>query len=626
MNFNNEQQFAQLSAEQIAMLLSTISDEKKIQIETLQKKQENENKKEQVDEKEVMECLYNSSPIFSDYDNDLLGYNETKKAKMIYGQVQSGKSTVIAGIAVYNALVEKKSTLIIVRRCDMDYIQLRQKFDEGGIFGHFKLNVISCKVVDTLKLALSTPTIIIALADQSQINKFNQAYTELATPNEFDLLFDEGDDLAYHTNRNSAKYKMELEVIRPRARQTYLISATILTMLFKDFELTSDAIYDLRAPDNYKGINDIGFYKCDFDLREINHYEGLRFYETLSNQEVFKSQIDNGNGPALNHPIICLHKTTQHKYQNGALDAIVNHSELKKTWCVMTYNGKGVQLYHEELLEMKEIEIEMKVGRDTVKVIGEQNYKGVWLFKKIRIQSVLQYLKEFDSDCMIFTHIVIFAGPYADRSQNFSSNDFQWHLTHQVLHTTDRNDLANIVQASRLCGCFNDDIPLKLYTSQSTLNDMTMALQLQNRLIQGCRDIEGILPETYKQVPILSDNIPKTKLCKKSNPILNIQIRSDNFELMDTRQSDREWGIERVLENLKNGGTKVCEIIRLLWNSETKTFSTMDKDMIIQQCGLTNWTNYTIWNKNGGKFHIVSKSGNGWSINPELANVIQNYL
>ena len=100
---------------------------------------------------------------------------------------------------------------------------------------------------------------------------------------------------------------------------------------------------------------------------------------------------------------------------------------------------------------------------------------------------------------------------------------------------------------------------------------------------------------------------------------------------MDTRlteveTSDKEWGIARVLENLQNGGTKVCDIIRLLWNSDTKTFSTVDKDVIMEKCSLTNWSNYTVWNKNGGKFCIVSNSQNGWTINPELANVVQNYL
>ena len=122
-----------------------------------QNKKENENEKEnkkEYDEKEVDEFLYGVSDMFKQFPG-LTEFNQNQLVKMIQGKVQSGKSGVIAGIAIRNALVDKISTHIIVRNLTSDYEQLARKFREGGQFAHFGIPVIYCKNPDRQQLDIA---------------------------------------------------------------------------------------------------------------------------------------------------------------------------------------------------------------------------------------------------------------------------------------------------------------------------------------------------------------------------------------------------------------------------------------------------------------------------------------
>lgn len=93
------------------------------------------------------------------------------------------------------------------------------------------------------------------------------------------------------------------------------------------------------------------------------------------------------------------------------------------------------------------------------------------------------------------------------------------------------NDAASaLVQSIRVLGCYNDDIPITLYSKQSDIVNIRKTLAIQDRLIQGCLDHDsgGILRDLYTNVEVYTDVVPKRRLCVKERYRLNQIVRPDD--------------------------------------------------------------------------------------------------
>ncbi|MDC3332904.1 cell division protein ZapB [bacterium] len=630
MNIN---QFTQEQIVAMQQELSRLQEENARLLEEKEQKENKNNVEDDVSEDDVMAYLNQSSPIFTDYE-DLLGVQPRKPVKMIRGKVQSGKSDVICGIVAYNALVEKISTVVIVRNLTGDYKQLASKFEEGGSWCQWGIPVIYCCKPDTLTLGNAlrgeTPSLIIALAHCAQVRSLNSVLSRVNNAT-FDMIVDEADDLAYKVT-TQAPYISQLNRCRPRARQTYLVSATVFTMLFKDFQLTNDAVYDLQAPENYKGVTDITFNEIEFDVRNIGTRQGIQFYENFINEEMFGHAIPVEGHESEHHPIIVLHKTTQKRFQYEGLEVFATNPKLSDFWCTMTYNGDGIQIYHEAIKSGFWNDAPIVVGGVTAVVLEN----GILEFKKVVIQTMLQWLRDHNEGGNTFTHICIIAGRLGDRGVNFCSTDFKWHLTHQVLYVTKTTTAASLVQSIRLCGRYNDDIPLNLYTTRYNANNLVNTLSIQDCLMNGCVDAEqGLMRDLYRDVAIYTDVVPKNKLCKKSEYKLRTIVRPSGFRRfrMDTRQSDKDWGIANLIKNVKraiqNGNdTIVVKIIKFLWDEESKTFKNATKEDLVNACGITTWSHYTTWNKRCGQVGLLEKANyvDVWLISEEVSDQLTSLL
>ena len=202
-------------------------------IKTEKENKKNQNQKENknneiVEEKEMDEWLYNMNSFFRDND---ITYNPNQRTRLIVGFVQSGKTSVICGLAVKNVRCFQTTTIIVVRNLNCDQMQLIRNFQEGGRFGRWKVNVVYAGNRDTQVLAHAmenkTPSVIVALANVSQIQRLNQVAGRCENPS-FDLILDEADDLGYKKKSTPPYIKTFLK-LREKARQTTLITATCFT-------------------------------------------------------------------------------------------------------------------------------------------------------------------------------------------------------------------------------------------------------------------------------------------------------------------------------------------------------------------------------------------------------------
>jgi hypothetical protein len=571
------------------------------------------------DEQEILSFIKKKSDIFEEYP-DLVEYSRHKRTKLIEGPVQCGKSNIICGIATYNALVEKKTTIIIVRNLMGDYKQLKSKFVENGSFAQFNIPVIYTRgKVDKqfLKIALTgeKPAIIISLSNATQLKTLNMVLGKIKKF-KFDLIVDEADDLAYK-KAPGMPYIKEFEVLRPKAKQLFLISATVYTPLFKDYNLQSDSIYRIVAPSNYKGVDDINFKPIRFDVKNLEAHNCIQFYKNFGTYETFGNSIIDNDGSTYNHPLIFLHKTTVHvNFHAVGLNVFATNPELKEYWCAISYNGNGIHIYHSSLTSLKEL---------TINGVKGSKSNGIFEFKGLIIGEILQFLKDEDPDASIFTHIVIIAGKLADRGVNFVSSDFKWHLTHQVLHIPERYVASSLVQSIRLCGRYDDNIPLTLYTSQSNINNLRKSLKIQNDLVIGVINYEEILSvkDIIPGIDIIAEHVPKQKLCDKSDykSLLNIVVHDV--------QSEKEWGLKNLIENIRarideRYSTVVLRILNFLWNPSSKTFEKNTKEIIKRECRAKDFSMYTQWQKQHHYYKIlVPCENNIYTINHDIIPSIE---
>ena len=476
-----------------------------------------------------------------------------QKFTLIKGAVQSGKTKAMLCCAL-EYLLQGHSAVMVVRNLIGDYKQLENHVNstcKGFAYRHLDYcqrkgvgagTTITVTYVgdddegEILKaINGEEPRLIVCLANGTQLKRFNNYIRQVENP-KYLLLVDEVDSLGYSagsdaeeenkrkSNENGKKfYTPEFARLFKQAERIIGVTATAFAVLFREAALMNRNIWTLKTPANYRGIHSI-------DVKEFEHNpkipgyshksileadpNTLEFYRKLGEQEPFRLFMQNRT-----HPIISLHKvsalTAHHK---EIMEGFIQDPELKDNWAVIIYNGTGIHLYH-HTLKNKKITIDKVKSAPSDSQVG----RGVHEFRGIGIQSCLQYLYD-NGGTERFGHIVIISGHLAARGINFVSSNFEWHLTHEYLLMSRSSDAADLIQAIRLCGIYEDSIRLTLYTTPTLANDLRNAEIVQSEIIKQSVDHENeYTRDFYKKVPIKKSNIPKKVLTKKmKNPQLNV--------------------------------------------------------------------------------------------------------
>ena len=604
--------------------------------------EENQNKKN-----ELREWLCDMSNFFRE-EKDIFDEieNPSKPMKLIVGKVQSGKTNVICGIAVYNVLACKRTTVIIVRNLTGDYKQLALKFSMGP-FGKWNIPVIFAgDKQQTLEINAafqnSRPAVIIALANNSEVSALNRVLRHIEGHERgyaFDIVVDECDEVAYKTD-TTLSFIQEFYTLKDSCEAVYGITATAFDTIFIEDALENTQLYTLSAPSDYKGVEHIECValddECTYKLDKYGKLpEDLRDFYLDVEQENMGVYEREGN--MYEHPKIVLHRTSAMvKDHKKLMKAFATDPEFNESWTSIMYNGEGVWFRSPDMekIVIEDGASEMIIEGVKGKLVRGREFGGlgIWSFKKISIGSVLQFIRDWNPVVENLQNIVIFSGRLASRGINFVSNrDYHLHLTHQLLVTSNTSTTSDLIQSIRLCGRYRDNIPLKLYAYQREINNLRKAVALQDQLIDGCMNMgdEGVVKDLYKKVQVFTDLVPKRTLSKKTKYNLNMVVRNGGY---DTRQSDKEWGIKNLLKNVKKAlaegrDTIVIKIIKYLWDEETRTFRSASRDNLITDCCITSFHNYTAWNKQGALYQLLDTvDGNQYSINPDIKVALSRLL
>jgi hypothetical protein len=141
------------------------------------------------------------------------------------------------------------------------------------------------------------------------------------------------------------------------------------------------------------------------------------------------------------------------------MKTLLQNEKIKKKWAVIVYNGDGIF-------------VQLPCGKT--------------IQKCSTINECLQTVKTKFGNSI--EYIAIISGDLANRGLSFVSEDYSWHLTHMILCAKDKSSGSNLMQYARLCGCYNDDIPLEMFTSVEIQRELFAYDNLQERCVERCED------------------------------------------------------------------------------------------------------------------------------------------
>lgn len=472
-----------------------------------------------------------------------------KERYLIYGKCQSGKTNWIISAITSHIYFSKNISIIILRNSIGDAKQLQTRCNEfinnykiwmgnnninsKNIFNYIYIG--SCNNKSKLKFLekifkTDTPYLIIVIANETQLNKLISIINPIENP-KFIIAIDEADQIAY--GNSNASFRQKLLPILEKAGRAYCVTATSFDILFTDEEIKSSNIVILDTPENYKGLDQIN----------LKHLINDKVTPATNTKKWFNNDINiipvlihlSNTERSENQPIITLIKATH--FNNLQLSLLKKISEIDelKCWNGIVYNSKGIYIFsHNSTLTNK---IGNKIGEPVLyenKQTEEYSlFHNCLFFSKTQINEGIQYFYDLNEQSHNkITHIAIIAGDLADRCISFVSQNYKWHLTHMYYIPSKKTKTPDIIQSiGRLCGNFNDNLPLYLFSPKQVLEDFVKGLKLQQEIIERARiqeqkqELDSFertkVITIVKNMVISSSKIPKRILGVQENTKFN---------------------------------------------------------------------------------------------------------
>lgn len=385
------------------------------------------------------------------YDYSIYTKSLENKYFSVKGHIQSGKTSFM--IYLGNLFLHiGYNVVILLRNIDADREQIYSRFVD--FYNNFnKFNNIDeeneeNKNVELIKKVSSSSlkdfnsdnklSILFGISNDVNICNINSFLNESKKP--YILFIDEVD----FVDSGNGKKNINLQFLKKNSYCIFGVSGTIMDVLVKE-DIFSKNIIILKTPNNYKGIinNMINMKEINKKIKysskkDVNLLEKNRFIDDFIEHYIKKEVSEN-------HPNICLINVT--RCINPCLKAQEDISLKYPLLITIVYNSQGIVVMD---------------GIDRI------NGNDIECFT---ISSVLQYLKD-NGGCKKYPYILIFSGELSGRGISFVSSDYKWHLTDELLITSNISDEPELQQKIRLCGCYEDDLPLTLYSTKRILDDL----------------------------------------------------------------------------------------------------------------------------------------------------------
>ena len=369
----------------------------------------------------------------------------------------------------------------------------------------------------------------IVLGNASSISKIDKDIDN------YILFIDEVDFV--DNNHKSKKYKC-IQTLKENANRVFGISATVMDSLGKD-NIDKSHLILIDKPKLYKGIEQIEMIeikdavfsgKVKSDLFELDQTL-LLFIDSFVTRKPYKE-----------HPHICLitNSRTKHPCEKAQLELSKIHHDLS----TIVYNGDGISYCK-----------------------GETCIK-----QKKSISYCLQMLK--NEGVEKHPHILIFAGDLAGRSISFTSEDYLWHLTDQRLLISNTCDEPELIQKVRLCGIYNDDIPLRLYSTKETLSDLRKSFFRQEEIIESLKESEMKSYDFINSMEMNQKKLTHRHIVKDRD--IHFQFKKvdkevgwpmEDYKLENNLESKLELDLELVIKKIKKYRSNVNSYISIFFSS-----------------------------------------------------------
>jgi len=453
-----------------------------------------------------------------------------KSNNLIYGPPQSGKTKRIQTLSFAHMLFNKCPSIVILRnsnddakqlksRCDQfaeDHKQfIRSKFPKRPVKS-FEYAYVGTSSIEKLRRSVLSSTMIIAIAHPSQISKLEQV---LLPGVRYLTVIDEADSvIGAYSEEHAAEFRKILHrAVLKNSGKTYAVTATTFDLIFSSDEIKASKIYRMKINQNYSGLGKIQMYRIgkfgDDDLQPTRKSESCfttdKFLHTIledlsKRNEYFRLPTDSmysqvvGDG----HPMVLLIKNTRlTEKQRELLNEIVENEKGKWHWTEgIVYNGDGLVIQSKYLRELKKIAktltkpCKVKLGvnigesivtgpRETRQAALDKGGKECLYIKEGHISVGMQCFRELIKSGVRITHLVIIADRMADRGISFVSSDYKLRLTCQYYVPSSTATVSHKLQAIRLCGVYNDNLPSMLFAPPDVCEDLVKANLGQEELI-----------------------------------------------------------------------------------------------------------------------------------------------
>lgn len=440
---------------------------------------------------------------------------------LLKGDVQSGKTSIMIILALCYLSQNRDVVVLLRNRCD-DKIQFIDRFRAFGEYlesrGLWSRNF----ALADKNLAPAHAGMFVEIYSDKHVQELESIVRGRGAGAETVLLVDEADV------RDDAKDESFRSLCGAVGTKLF-VTATVQDILVSDWRIYGRNIISLSPRGNYKGVNEL----------QIAVVESLATSEDLF-YAVCDVAVDKVGGRAPMHPkiaLLCVERKVcfidalfeqfrQNCFQLG--DGVEARLPVEMgDVCAIAYTGKGIRVAHSSL-----------GAADFAPLAAVRRAAGfVHLRPGVAIKEVLLWLAQNGGRAR-FPNIVIVTGDLANRGINFACYGAtpaeEWHVTHQILDKPGASSAASVLQACRIMGCFNDDIPLKLYTTRECADKIRMSYALTGEILECITNdrhplhkpayLEEYTRESCKTIPIYKKAKPARFLAHKPARALNLVL------------------------------------------------------------------------------------------------------
>ena len=461
---------------------------------------------------------------------------------ILKGHIQSGKTNAMIAFAIANIALGR-STLIVLRRCKSDLIQIKSRIEGINKIVQEKLEQMQVEDIpyeieyidstfkmEEFKNAMTgyRPRIIVMLGNPTQLKRMSKGIEELRKDKKkvkYNIVVDECDLV----DNEGTQTEEQLKLIKKRARLVLLVSATILDNVMKE-NIEKGCLFVLPRPDTvqandgkdsllyYCGIDTIdSFMNISSESKPCNKIADDPFKKIPKIDKFlqFWSRLRPTIVKGVKVPKIMLLNIGKTIAPQETLFSWMRVKLYKQSVSIL-YNGNGLVVSHCQL-----------PNRSFTICNAKSTYNDrckTHTFNDLSISDLYQWFKD-NGGIEKFPRIVTIAGNLACRGLSFVSSDVgqmiyeckqgirskivPWYTNYIFYIASPTTDQPELLQnVGRICAVTSREMRYKitLITTPETRKAIIKAFHLQEDLIAEARrsHTEGYYRETIQNRPIFN--------------------------------------------------------------------------------------------------------------------------